>query len=57
MLEQHTRLNLDFLLLLFSGFNFFHVGIIGTFAQLWSCRKVCLSPVQNNNMKNYFGAC
>ncbi len=58
MLEHHTRLNLDLLLLfIFLGFIFFPVGILGTFAQLWSCRKVCLSPVHNNSTEKCFGAC
>ncbi len=41
----------------FLGFIFFPVGILGTFAQFWSCRKVCLSPVHNNSAKKCFGAC
>jgi hypothetical protein len=58
MLEHHTILNLDLLLLLlFFGIHFFPVGILGTFAQIWSCRKVCLSPVHNNSTEKCFGAC
>jgi hypothetical protein len=52
MLEHHTRLNLDLLLLLLLGFHFFPVGILGTFAQLWSCRKYALALYITTVWKN-----